>query len=151
MQKTTILLILVCTQAFSQIENIGEKITIKKLKPCRYEHILLNEKTEGLVAQDVETVIPSAVHERDGYDNEGNPERYKTISIFKNFFLQEFCQFAVDKVPFIRIDPEITEGDAPWAYLEAAGCSKQRYVTVPAVTNPEMTIGLPLLRVGCRA
>jgi len=45
MKKITILLILFCTQTFSQIENIGEKITIKKLK----EHItvLASDSLEG--------------------------------------------------------------------------------------------------------
>lgn len=72
-----------CDRKFKKNIHALERgvITLKKLKPKRYDHILMDETTDGLVAQDVETVIPSAVHERDGYDKDGKPSKYKTLSL----------------------------------------------------------------------
>ena len=46
MKKTTLLLIItICTQSFSQIENIGEQITLKNLK--NHIMVLASDSLEG--------------------------------------------------------------------------------------------------------
>lgn len=63
------------------VDLVDATSTIMSLKPIKYYHRLMKENTTGFIAQQVQAILPEAVHSRQTYNEHGDLKEFKTVSL----------------------------------------------------------------------